>query len=80
MKGRALRKATLGIALGMCIASMVPLTASAQAVNGAVVGRATEGDTITITNVATGLSRSTTAENVFACVVEATHSSVTGAA
>jgi len=63
MKGRAFRKATLGIALGACIASMVPTVAGAQAVNGAVVGRASQGDQITITNVATGLTRTTTADD-----------------
>ncbi|MBU8976189.1 TonB-dependent receptor [Lysobacter sp. MMG2] len=62
MSGRAFRKATLGIALGACIASMVPMVATAQAVSGAVVGRATQGDQITITNIATGLTRSATAD------------------
>ncbi len=60
MKGRALRKATLGIALGACIASMVPMMATAQTVSGAVTGRATAGDVITVTNVGTGLSRDVT--------------------
>ncbi|WP_396615223.1 TonB-dependent receptor domain-containing protein [Lysobacter soli] len=60
MKGRALRKATLGLALGACIASMAPMLAMAQAVNGAVTGRATAGDVITVTNAGTGLSRTVT--------------------
>src|SRR5688572_17202724 len=63
MSGRAFRKATLSIALGACIASMVPMVATAQAVNGAVAGRASQGDQITITNTQTGLSRTTTADS-----------------
>ena len=61
MSGRALRKATLSIALGACIASMVPV-AMAQTVSGSVVGRANQGDQITITNTDTGLSRSATVD------------------
>jgi hypothetical protein len=60
MKGRALRKATLGLALGACIASMTPMMAMAQAVSGAVTGRATVGDVITVVNAGTGLSRTIT--------------------
>ncbi|HEY5852097.1 MAG TPA: TonB-dependent receptor [Lysobacter sp.] len=62
MNGKALRRATLSVALGACIASMVPMLASAQTVSGAVVGNATQGDQITVTNTDTGLSRSTTAD------------------
>lgn len=63
MKGRALRKATLGLALGACIATMSPMMAMAQAVNGAVTGNATVGDVITVTNTATGLSRTATVDS-----------------
>ncbi|HZX79307.1 TonB-dependent receptor [Lysobacter sp.] len=62
MNRRAFRKATLGLALGACIASMVPMVASAQAVNGAVAGNATAGDQITVVNTQTGLSRTTTVD------------------
>ncbi|RPE77050.1 TonB-dependent receptor [Vulcaniibacterium tengchongense] len=62
MKGRTLRRAALGIALGACIASMAPMTATAQAVSGAVAGNANAGDQIVVTSVDTGLSRTTTAD------------------
>lgn len=61
MNCRALRKATLSIALGACIASMAPVV-MAQTVSGAVAGNATAGDRITVTNTETGLSRSVTAD------------------
>ena len=60
MNGKTLKKAALCIALGTCIASMAPMV-MAQAVNGSVVGRTTAGDQITVTNVATGLTRTVTA-------------------
>ncbi|WP_454832766.1 TonB-dependent receptor [Pseudoxanthomonas wuyuanensis] len=56
MKGKTFKKAALYIALGACMASMVPL-AMAQSVTGAVAGRADAGQQITVTNTATGLSR-----------------------
>ncbi len=59
MKGKVLKKAALGIALGACIATMAPL-AMAQSATGAVAGRASAGDQITITNTATGASRTVT--------------------
>ncbi|QSX75398.1 TonB-dependent receptor [Lysobacter arenosi] len=62
MNGKALRRATLSMALGACIATMVPMLASAQTVSGAVAGNATQGDQITVTNTETGLSRTTTAD------------------
>jgi hypothetical protein len=62
MNCRALRKATLSIALGACIASIAPSVAFAQAVSGAVAGHATAGDQITVTNADTGLSRTATAD------------------
>jgi len=60
MKGRKFKKAALYVALGASLAAMAPM-AMAQSVNGAVAGRATAGDTITLTNPATGLSRTVTA-------------------
>ena len=59
MNSKVLRKAALCIALGSCLASMAPL-AMAQSVTGAVAGRANAGEQITITNPATGLSRTVT--------------------
>jgi hypothetical protein len=56
MKGKTFKKAALYIALGACMASMVPM-AMAQSVTGAVAGRAEAGQQITVTNPATGLSR-----------------------
>jgi hypothetical protein len=63
MNGKVLRKAALSIALGACIASLVPVTASAQNVTGSVVGQASAGDQITITNTDTGLTRTVTADS-----------------
>ncbi len=63
MNGRIFRKATLCIALGACMASMVPATAWAQNVAGSVMGRASAGDEIVITNTETGLTRSVTADS-----------------
>ncbi len=59
MNGKTFRKAALTIALGACIGSMAPM-AMAQSVTGAVAGRANAGDQITVTNSATGLTRSAT--------------------
>ncbi|HJS35555.1 MAG TPA: TonB-dependent receptor [Pseudoxanthomonas sp.] len=59
MKGKVLKKAALGIALGACIATMAPL-AMAQSATGAVAGRASAGDQITIVNNATGATRTVT--------------------
>lgn len=59
MNTRNLRRAALCIALGTCLASMAPL-AMAQSVTGAVAGRANAGEQITVTNPATGLSRTVT--------------------
>lgn len=59
MNSKNLRRATLCIALGACLASMAPL-AMAQSVTGAVAGRANAGEQITVTNPATGLSRTVT--------------------
>jgi len=59
MKGKTLKKAALCVALGACMAAMMPM-AMAQSATGAVAGRASAGDQITIVNSATGLSRTVT--------------------
>lgn len=59
MNSKVLRRAALCIALGSCLASMAPL-AMAQSVTGAVAGRANAGEQITVTNAATGQSRTIT--------------------
>ena len=59
MKGRIIRKAALCLALGACLGSMAPM-AIAQSVTGAVAGRANTGEQITVTNSATGQSRTIT--------------------
>ena len=59
MNSKILRRAALCVALGTCLASMAPL-AMAQSVTGAVAGRANAGEQITVTNPATGLSRTVT--------------------
>jgi hypothetical protein len=59
MNGKSFRKATLCVALGACLVSMASV-AVAQSVSGAVAGRASAGDQITVTNPATGLSRTVT--------------------
>lgn len=59
MKGKTIKKAALCMALGACLASMAPMV-MAQSVNGAVAGRAVAGDSITVTNPSTGLTRTVT--------------------
>ena len=54
------RRAALWIALGACIAATTP-TVFAQSATGAVAGRATAGDQITITSADTGLTRTISA-------------------
>ena len=56
---RNLRKSVLCIAMGLCLSSVVA-PAMAQSVTGAVAGRANAGETVTVTNAATGLSRTVT--------------------
>ncbi len=53
---RRLRKSVLNVALGLCLTSLAA-PGFAQAVTGAVAGRANAGDTITVTNTATGQNR-----------------------
>ena len=59
MNSRTFRKAALCVALGACIGAMAPV-AMAQSATGAVAGRATAGDQITVTNNATGATRTVT--------------------
>lgn len=53
------RRATLCIALGACLATLAPVAMS-QSATGAVGGRASAGDQITIVNESTGSSRTVT--------------------
>src|SRR5690606_8662845 len=57
---RNLRRRALCMAMGMCLASMASAPVFAQAVTGAVAGRAEAGQQVTITNPSTGLTRSVT--------------------
>lgn len=61
MNSRALKRTALCIAMGACLATLSPL-ALAQSATGAVAGRASAGDQITVTNAGTGLSRTVTAD------------------
>ncbi|TWI03559.1 outer membrane receptor for ferrienterochelin and colicin [Luteimonas cucumeris] len=61
MNSRALRKTVLCMAMGACLATLSPL-ALAQSVTGAVAGRADAGAQVTVTNTATGLTRTATAD------------------
>ena len=58
---RNLRKSVLSIAMGLCLTSLVAAPVFAQSATGAVAGRAGAGTQITVTNTATGLSRTVTA-------------------
>jgi hypothetical protein len=53
-----LRKSVLCMAMGLCLSSMAMAPALAQSVTGAVAGRAVAGTQVTVTNNATGASRS----------------------
>jgi outer membrane receptor for ferrienterochelin and colicin len=57
---RNLRKSVLCMAMGACLSSLVAGPVLAQAVTGAVAGRAQAGTEITITNAKTGQVRSVT--------------------
>ena len=59
MNRKTFKRAALCVALGACLGSMAPL-AFAQSATGAVAGRAIAGDQITVTNTATGLTRTVT--------------------
>ncbi len=55
-----LRKSAISIAMGLCLSSLAIAPAFAQSVTGAVAGRATAGEVVTVTNSATGASRTAT--------------------
>ena len=57
---RNLRKSVLCMAMGACLASLAAGPVLAQAVTGAVGGRAEAGAQVAVTNAATGLTRSVT--------------------
>lgn len=54
------RQSALSIAMGLCLAALVASPALAQSATGAVAGRASAGDQITLTHPATGASRTVT--------------------
>ena len=58
-----LRKSAISIAMGLCLSSLAIAPAMAQSTTGAVAGRASSGDQVTVTNVATGASRTVTASS-----------------
>lgn len=55
-----LRRAALSLALGACLSTMAPVV-MAQSATGAVAGRADAGTRVTVTNPATGFTRTVTA-------------------
>lgn len=57
---RTIRKSVLSIAMGLCLGSLASAPAFAQSNTGGVAGRAAAGETITVNNTSTGLSRSVT--------------------
>jgi len=59
MNSRVLKRTALCIAMGACLATLSPL-ALAQSATGAVGGRADAGSQVTVTNTATGLTRTVT--------------------
>ncbi len=61
MNAKRLKRAALYAALGVCLGGLVPMGASAQNVSGAVAGRATAGDQVTVVSNGTGLTRTVTA-------------------
>ena len=61
MKANGLKRAALCVALGACLGSLLPTAAFAQAVSGAVAGRASAGDQITVVSTSTGQTRTVTA-------------------
>lgn len=62
MNRKMLKRAALTVALGACLGVMAP-SVMAQSASGAIAGRASSGDQITIVNKATGLTRSVTVGN-----------------
>lgn len=59
MNSRALKKSALTLAMGVCLATMA-VPAMAQSVTGGVAGQAEAGAQVTVTNTATGLTRTVT--------------------
>lgn len=59
MHAYTLKRAALWLALGACLGGVAP-QALAQNVSGAVAGRASAGDQVTVVSTATGLTRSAT--------------------
>src|SRR3546814_2725552 len=55
-----MRRRALCMAMGACLASMAAAPGCAQSLTGAVAGRAEAGAQVTISNPATGLTRSAT--------------------
>ena len=60
MNTRTLRKAALYVALGACLGAMTMPVSMSQSATGAVAGRASAGDQVTVTNNATGATRTVT--------------------
>src|SRR5690606_23062463 len=57
---RTMRKSILSIAMGLCLSSLALAPAYAQSAMGAVAGRASAGDQITLVNTSTGATRTIT--------------------
>lgn len=57
---RRMRKSILAAAMGACFASLLAAPAFAQSATGAVAGRASAGDQVSVVNAATGATRSVT--------------------
>lgn len=57
MKAYSIKRAALCVALGACLGVVLPGIAMAQNVTGAVAGRATAGDQVTVVSSSTGLTR-----------------------
>lgn len=55
-----LRKSVLSLALGVCLSTLAVAPAFAQSAVGAVAGRASVGDQVTVINAATGATRTVT--------------------
>ncbi|MCI4567400.1 TonB-dependent receptor [Lysobacter sp. CFH 32150] len=61
MNSRALHRTALCIAMGMCLAAMVPVVRAANN-DGSLAGRSAAGVQLTVTNPETGFSRTVTAD------------------
>ena len=60
MNSRALKRTALCIAMGVCLATMLPVAMAANT-DGALAGQAEAGAQVTVTNPATGFTRTVTA-------------------